>query len=261
MCILLWKRFSSEVWSQLVSKKGPFKFNNFIYKFHILWIWQVSTARWRIVTEPGCPLGSASLQQCFLSCPGVFTSRCTNPPFQVCCGWWELPFQDNAERENVCSFPSIHTWCSSSLKQQGMDTKTPKFSPGWLWCIPLSGLMWEIFSKTSRRNAILRMFSLLLLTMQSMGGISDSKQKIRLSDAHRVSMRKGFLWGQYCIHCLSSAPHWPGGNIFLSPASHSISSEKVSESIWNTTPATSPHAQTAYRKASWWRCWWIVSSV
>lgn len=125
--------------------------------------------------------------------------------------------------------------------------KTSKFPPGWLWCIPPSGLMQQIFNKTRTRNAILQMFS-LLFTMQSMGGISDSKQ-VRLSDAHRISMRKSFLWGQYRIHCLSSAPQWPGENIFLSPASHSVSSEKVSESIWNTTSATSPHAQDSSQKS------------
>lgn len=176
VCACVDVRSASNIWSQLNSKYGPHVFLMFMSGGHCSLENDI---------EPRSLLSSASLQQCFLCGPGVFT--CKHTPLCACCGWAEPLHQGNAERENIWSIPATWTQCSSSLRQKGMHRKTAKFP----WAdfdelLLLDWQQWDIVSMKRKRNAVLQLLSPLLLTMKNVGGVID------LTIPIESSVREGF---------------------------------------------------------------------
>lgn len=96
-------------------------------------------------------------------------------------------------KKNICSIPALWIWSSSSLRQQGMRGKPPKFPPGWLWLIAPSGLATvEYHNTTTARNYVLQLFSPFVLTMQSMRRVADGAQITDLMPMG--SSVRDFLW-------------------------------------------------------------------
>lgn len=113
------------------------------------------------------------------------------------------------------------------LFQPEAATDASELPPCWFdeFLLPV-WQQWTIISMTGARNDVLQLFSPLLLTIQSMGGVCDSTHKITDLTMHMGSPLKAMLPGlRY------RATWWPGWINFLSTISVSKSSNKVWKSL------------------------------